>query len=98
MCMTRTYIFEGVRIPDTLKHRFDLYDTYIGGAIDCSLDPRAQEDQCLWPIWEDIWSGRGGPEGRVHFRVVIVPAHWSEQEMRNSISWWGEPSEGQVVP
>ena len=97
MCMTRTWIFKGHRVG-ALDHHFELYSVHTSEVQGCPKDPREQEAECVWPVWEDIWSGQGGPEGRVHFRVVVTPAHWSEQEMRESIVWWGKPSPGQVVP
>lgn len=97
MCTTRTYIFEGRRVGP-IGHEFDLMDTHTTWVDGCPVDPRVQDDQCVWPVWEDIWSGRGGPDARCHYRVVVVPGHWSYEEMRESICWWGQPSPGQVTP
>lgn len=97
MCGTRTYIFQGFVGPD-LSHQFKPYSMTWTEDPDCGKDPRVQDDECVWPVWEDVWENCGSIIGRVLFRVIVVPAHWSEQEMRDSIPWWGEKKPGEVVP
>lgn len=41
---------------------------------DCEIDL----ESCMWPIEEDIWEGRGGPNSQLHFSVKIYPASWDE--------------------
>jgi hypothetical protein len=97
MCNTRTVIYQGTVDPYP-SHRFDVYSEVSTERVDCDLDVHINDIEAIWPIYEDIWENRGGPDGRCLFRVVVVPADWTDEDIRTSIGWWGTPSSGQVVP
>lgn len=81
MCDYQTWIFAG---PE-----FELHSHTTTTMSRCVKDPLEQEECCVFPVCEDVYTKRGGPDEQLHFRVVVVPGHWDEATMRESIHWWG---------